>query len=105
MFRGRGLRAIVVHQDTMGGAFQVLKLAALHRPEKNPDNQENQDHAQGNKQIENFHVSFYSCVFEPPVSTRRNAFNTTSSELADMPMPAIQGVIYPSAASGMAIIL
>src|SRR3546814_8927336 len=35
-------------------------------------------------------------------SASRSAFSTTSSELADMPMPAIQGVTWPSAAAGMA---
>ena len=34
---------------------------------------------------------------------RRSAFSTTSSELADMPIPATQGVTWPSAARGMAI--
>jgi hypothetical protein len=30
----------------------------------------------------------------------RNALSTTSSELADMPMPAISGVTIPAKASG-----
>lgn len=34
---------------------------------------------------------------------RRNALRTTRRELADMPMPAIQGVIQPNIASGIAM--
>jgi hypothetical protein len=33
----------------------------------------------------------------------RSELRTTSKELADMPMPAIQGVTYPAMASGKAI--
>lgn len=103
-------RAVVVHDDAVPWAFEVVKLAASGRPQYDPGDDANEDEAQGNEQDEDVQcrargqalgvreagrgwgVSVGAGDGLDLKSVRRSAFSTTSSELADMPMPAIHGV-------------
>lgn len=94
---------VVVHQNAIARTFQVLELAALEEPPKNDTDDEDQGHGNGHQEVHDFHIAAPQ-AFAADFCNRK-AFNTTSSELADMPTPAIQGVTQPAMASGMAIVL
>ena len=95
-----GLGAIIIHEDAIRGTFQILHLAALQRPPEDRANHKDQQDGDRNQEIETFHASSANGYF-----CNRKAFMTTSRELADMPMPAIQGVTQPAMARGIAITL
>lgn len=79
----------------MTGTFEILILAALQRPPEQCGDDENQHQGKRNQEIQNIHEVIQ-------LRCSRSALRTTSSELADMPMPAIQGVTQPAMASGIA---
>ena len=47
---------IVVHQNAVGGAFQVVKLPAFARPPKKVANDKGEQNADGDEYIQAFHV-------------------------------------------------
>ena len=94
MFK-RQLLISVIHQDAVTGTVQILVLPGLQRPPEQCSDDEDQHQRQGDQKIKNVHSGHYP-------RCRRNALSTTSRELADMPIPAIQGVTQPAMASGMA---
>lgn len=52
---------IIVHQDTVGRAFHVIKLAAFHCPYKGPHGNAEDHHPKRNQQIKNLqlHLLYY----------------------------------------------
>lgn len=92
---------VVVMQNRMCRAFEVVKLSVVDRPDKEPGNNGDQNQSQRNEQEQDIH---YARVEGRGMREgggeaallwnllRRSAFSTTSNELADMPMAAIQGV-------------
>ena len=105
---------IVVRNDPVCRAFEVFELSAVDRPPEYDADHENQRQGQRNQQIQNIHQAASAriaigsaraaagAVFR---RTTRIAFNTTTTELAAIPMPAIHGVSQPPMASGKAIAL
>ena len=69
----------------MGRTLQVIELAGADCPQKDPYNQADQYQRQRDEQVNNFHGAGYL------LRVSRSALITTSSELVDMPMAAIQG--------------
>ena len=113
-------RCPIAWTDTHGGHWvaagnrEVFELAAPERPPEHHANDEDQHHGQRHQQVKDVHAVHQASVLTgllcaaagpevPPC--RRNAFSTTSKELADMPMPAIHGVTRPHMASGIAVML
>jgi len=88
---------VVVLQDRVARALEVVELAALERAPEHPADQEYERDGERYEEVEAFHVLASSV---PPPT--RMAFRTTMKELAAMPTAASQGPIQPAAASGSA---
>src|SRR5690348_17099418 len=101
--------AVVVLQDAQARPNQIVKLATVGRAEEDPDRDKDDDNAERDEQIECFHDQAVSsrCSAAAPLHIgaaaltpsraramrrRRKAFNTTTAELTDMPMPDSQGL-------------
>lgn len=95
--------SVVIHQDAVSGAFQVLELAMPQGPPEEDPNYEYEYYRERNKQIQNVHCVPYLRYLRRDWSL--SALSTTSSELADMPIPASHGVTQPTMANGIAMIL
>ena len=89
---------IVVHQHPVGRPFHIVELTAAQRPPEQKADQETNTTEIGTR------IYIVSIRLPPSLLFRckRIAFNTTSSELADIPIPAIHGVTIPIIAKGMA---
>jgi len=87
-------RAIIIVQDPVGSAVQIVILIRVYRPQKRPEAE--QAKPQGNRDQINNNVHS-----APPF--KRSAFNVTTSDEADMAMAAISGVTLPVTAIGTAI--
>lgn len=104
--------SVVVLNDAERRTFKVIELSAAHAPPEHCADQEHQHDAERNQQIEDVHAQRLDRTAPAAGAVRagtlrggrmsRNALATTSSELAAMPTPAIQGVSQPDTASGMA---
>ena len=117
-FTRRRRGSIIIKQYLQSGRFQIVKLPTAHSPEIGPTRQYHQHQTERNQQIQNVHAamrpsaSFRTgtsgrCSLGSGLETRnsRMALSTTSSELTDMPMAAIQGCSRPATASGTAVAL
>ena len=95
-------RCVVVHDDAVRRAFEVVELTAFDGPQHDPGDDADEDEAQRDEQQQDIHsqrfvaragrVSTEAVLLFCLNSDSRSAFSTTSSELDDMPMPAIHGV-------------
>ena len=88
---------VVIQNDSYRRRIQVIKLARTDRPEKRPHCATEQQQRQRDQDVQNTHD--YSNRL------RRNAFSTTISELALIPIAAAHGGTIPIAASGNAVAL
>jgi hypothetical protein len=91
------LRQVVVRQEVLRRALQVVELAALQGAPEHPAGQENEGDRDRDEEVEAFH----GCS----LCSGRRALSSTMRELAPMPSAASQGPIQPSAASGSAAAL
>src|SRR5476649_1852731 len=100
------LRILIVKQNTVGRAVQIVVLAAVHRPEKHVDRHGDDQQCNRDHDVERGHrVSVTGWRWAgvsgwPGIRVRRKALSTTVSELKDMPTAAQMGVIQPRAANG-----
>src|SRR5690606_39524719 len=58
---GLVVRVVVVEQDTVGGAVQVVVLAAVDGPEEQPDGQADHDDGHGDHVVEGCHGNLRKC--------------------------------------------
>ena len=86
---------VIVHQNALTGAFQIIELAVVCGPPERGGNSQRDDDAQGNQQNQDFHGRRY-------LRARRSELTTTTSELVAMPIAAQAGEIFPIIASGTA---
>ena len=91
---------IVIHEYPEGRPFEILELPLPQRPPEDDPDDEDDDHRQGDQQEHDVH--HFTLTASRIGRCNRRAFRTTSSELADMPIPAIHGVTQPVMANGMA---
>jgi len=92
---------VVIEQDTVGRALQIVELPGSDGPQKCRHDYDHQYHRHRNQDIENIHrCGSYS--ISSRVRPRRRLLATTRRELADIPIAAIQGATKPAAAVGMA---
>ena len=99
-------RLVLVHENAMRRAFQIVELAGFGRPDKTGNHGRDEQDGDGDEEIEDFHIyecAATGCFVSDTRSLRRKAFATTMSELADMPSAAIHGATQPAAANGRAI--
>lgn len=87
---------LVVDQDTVRRAFEVVELPVAHGPEEHREAPKTQRERNGNEETETSH---------PVTLAKRSEFATTTSELSDIASAAINGVTIPASASGTAITL
>jgi hypothetical protein len=107
---GFAYRPVVVEKNLECRAFQIVELAVAHRVPENARDQQNQHDRQWNQEVKDVHryaardASVWRFFPEAARVLRasRPAFSTTRSELAAMPIPAIQGVTQPAMAAGTA---
>ena len=97
-----GGRSILIHQYSLTGAIEIIELATFRRPPKCDAYDECQQHAEGNKEDEDFHVQV-AAQSTRPRRIRRSEFATTAIELSAMPIAASAGEIFPIIAMGMAM--
>ena len=95
-------RSILIHQYSLTGAIEIIELATFRRPPKCDAYDECQQHAEGNKEDEDFHVQV-AAQSTRPRRIRRSEFATTAIELSAMPIAASAGEIFPIIAMGMAM--
>ncbi len=91
--RGRGVVGIVVEQDSVGGAVQVVELARPQRPQKGPQPEDSEKEGDGNEKEEIVQRSL-------PRDSRK-ALTITAIDDVDMATAAISGVTCPETASGI----
>lgn len=77
-------RTIIIHQNAEAGPLEVIELTTPHRTPKRKSNPKNQDDRNRNQEKHAFHQSSSRCM--------RSELSTTNRELADIPIPANQGV-------------
>jgi len=95
--RRLGIRIVVVQQELLAGAVEIVILAGSNRPYDRGAHDDNEEQRDRNEQIDDFN--------RVPVQLPRlirAAFATTMSELRDMPSAAIHGGTIPAMASGRA---
>src|SRR5690606_5993267 len=104
---GLVLGIVVVEQDAVRRAVQVVVLAAVDGPEEQPDGQADDNDGHGNHVVQGGHGAppeMIAQTADAPTPAggraRRRALSTTSSELMDMPSAAQAGVTQPRAAKG-----
>ena len=95
-------RSILIHQYSLTGAIKIIELAIFSRPPKCDADDECQQHAEGNKEDEDFHAQV-AAQSAWPRRIRRSEFATTAIELSAMPIAASAGEIFPIIARGMAM--
>ena len=88
---------LVVDQDAVGGAVEIVKLPVVHRPEECGETQQPQNERRGNEN----HKSRYHGA--PALSL--SAFSVTRSDDDAIATAAISGVTRPTIANGMATAL
>jgi hypothetical protein len=98
---------IVVHEDTVGVALQIVELPATRRPEQEADgNQSEKDHAR-DETVDDVHEirsNGYQLLFCPRNRVRMRAELTiTARELRGIDRAATSGVIREAMASGTMI--
>ena len=109
----------LIHQDLPRGDVQFIELSGSNRPEKTPKTNTHEDQADWHQHENDIHDAEVPSKGSTaggaarsgeateaqvgPPRIRRNEFKTTTIELKDMPMAAIQGGTQPSAARGMAV--
>jgi hypothetical protein len=93
----RCFRAVVVGDNVVRGALEVVELPAFEGAPEGPADQEYEGDGDGNEEVEAFHGA-------GPESGRRE-LRRTMSELAPMPSAASQGPRKPAMASGSAAAL
>src|SRR3546814_11315320 len=89
---------LLVDEDAVGSAVQVLELAALHRPEERAEPGEAHQQRQRDQEAQNAHAA----PSRPAARARRSELPTTRSEMADLAIAANSGVRNPKMASGTA---
>src|SRR5260221_11372761 len=88
----RRQRPVVVVEDALGGAIEVVELARAQRPEEGQQADQAEAERQRDEKEKDAHRR------DPP---KRSALPITSSEEPDMAMAAISGLTGPALASGM----
>src|SRR5918995_4723542 len=89
--------AVVVHENVVRRALEVVELPGMERAPERPAGHEYEGDRDGNEEVEAFHAGL--------AASGRNAFTRTMSELAPMASAASQAPIHPAAASGSAAAL
>lgn len=94
-------RVILIHQNAMRIAFQIIVLTAFHRPHQNTNHdQAEKDHARDK------HVDHFQCRSSLVNIVRmRAALPITSNELMGMEMAATNGVMKAAMANGTMMML
>ena len=100
---------VIVEENPLGGAVEVLVLPVAEAPEKAPEPDEAEDEACRDKNRECAHAGLArseagrpDCAAPPSKSSRR-ALPTTRIEEADIATAAKRGVTKPAAAIGTAM--
>lgn len=100
---------VILEENPLGGAVEVLVLAGAETPEKAPEPDKAKDEACRDKNRECAHVGLArskagrpDCATPPPQSSRR-ALPTTRIEEADIATAAKRGVTKPATAIGTAM--
>lgn len=96
-------RLLVVHEDALGVALQVVELAAAGSPEQDADGHQAEDEHAGNQSVDDFHR-----IWSGPqsIAGRRNRLRIraelpiTASEDSGMDTAASKGVTKAAMASG-----
>lgn len=96
---------VVVHEDPVSRALEIVKLAAAYRPPQQPEHAADQGNAERDEDVETLDDTLQPCCSARLQRLKRNALPTTSSELPAIPSPASQGLTRPTAASGIATAL
>jgi len=90
------MRSVVVCDDPMRRALEIVELPALHAPNECSAERERQDDGERNQQEENVHCGYLMSL---------SALPTTSSDDSDIPRAATSGDTRPAAARGIATAL
>lgn len=96
--RVRVRRRLVVEQDAVSGAVEILELARPQRPQEGAEPYRSEQERGWNKEQKTVH----DMVLARP---RRKALPITTMDELDMAMAATSGVTSPAAASGTVKIL
>lgn len=94
------LVVVIVEQDALGRAFEVVILAAAQRPEKSGEPEKPEDKGGGHEEDEDIHRLPFAL---PRFS--RSEFSVTVIEELDIATAATSGVTKPATASGTATAL
>ena len=84
---------LVVDKDPLGRPVEIVELTLAHRPEKRRKPQRSKAQGDGYQKCQTGH-----CLAFP----KRSEFPTTTMELSDMAIAAINGVTNPASAIGTA---
>lgn len=94
-------RLVLVGQNSPGFLVEIIVLPVPDRPQQQAYRYCTKNQCNGNEQIQAAHKP--DTGLAAFLLSRRREFNTTSSELADIPIAASQGGTHPIAASGIAL--
>jgi hypothetical protein len=92
----------LVFQNSCAFGLNVFKLTPINSPPKTTQDEKDQNHRQGNEQIQDFHHDSKCLATVSPglFFDKRRALSTTTKELVAIPKPASQAGNHPSTASG-----